>query len=453
MLWANATTIHWAKPMTVFTQVPNSLEQQWMPFTANRHFKANPRLITGAKGMYYTTHKGHQVLDASAGLFCVAAGHGRPEIAEAVHQALTELDYAPPFMYGHPASFELSRRLAAVTPGELNHLFYTNSGSESVDSALKIALSYHRARGEGQRTRFIGRERAYHGVNFGGISVAGIVNNRKAFGLVLPGVAHMRHTMLPEHKFTVGQPETGAELADDLQRFVDLHGGDNIAACIVEPIAGSAGCLVPPKGYLKRLREICDKHHILLIFDEVICGFGRTGKQFGADSFDVVPDMMTMAKALSNGVVPMGAVAVSDTIYETVTGAAPDGAIELFHGYTYSGCPVAAAAALATRDIFEREGLVERAAKMSPRFLEAVFALKDLPVVTDIRGYGLLAGIDLAPLEAPGLRGLAVLQQLYDGGLMTKLTGDTVLLSPPLVLEDAHIDEMMTKLREVLQTQ
>jgi len=438
---------------SVVTKVPNSLEEYWMPFTANRHFKANPRLITGAEGMYYTTHQGNKVLDGSAGLFCVAAGHGRREIAEAAQRTLMELDYAPPFQFGHPGTFELSRRIAALTPGDLNHVFYGNSGSEAVESALKIALAYHKARGEGQRMRLVGRERAYHGVNFGGISVAGLVNNKKAFGLGLPGVAHLRHTLLPEHKFTRGEPETGAELANDLQRLVDLHGADSIAACIVEPIAGSTGVLVPPKGYLKRLREICDKNHILLIFDEVICGFGRTGKQFGADSFGVVPDMITMAKALTNGVLPMGAVAVSDRIYETICNASPETSIELFHGYTYSGCPVATAAALVTRDIFEREGLVERAAKMAPRFQNALYSLEGLPVVTDIRGYGLLGGVDLAPLEGPGLRGLKVLQELYDAGLMVKLTGDCVLVSPPLVVEDSHIDELFGKLRDVLKRQ
>jgi len=438
---------------SVVTKVPNSLEEYWMPFTANRHFKANPRLITGAEGMYYTTHQGNKLLDGSAGLFCVGAGHGRREIAEAAQRTLIELDYAPPFQFGHPGTFELSRRLAALTPGDLNHVFYGNSGSEAVESALKIALAYHRARGEGQRMRLVGRERAYHGVNFGGISVAGLVNNRKAFGLGLPGVVHLRHTHLPEHKFTRGEPETGAELADDLQRLVDLHGGDTIAACIVEPIAGSTGVLVPPKGYLKRLREICDKHHILLIFDEVICGFGRTGKQFGADSFGVVPDMITMAKALTNGVLPMGAVAVSDRIYETICDAAPETSIELFHGYTYSGCPVATAAALVTRDIFEREDLVGRAAKLTPKFQDALYELKGLSVVTDIRGYGLLGGVDLAPLDGPGLRGLKVLQELYEAGLMVKLTGDCVLISPPLVAEEAHIDELFSKLRDVLKRQ
>ena len=323
---------------------PNSLEQYWMPFTSNRDFKSSPRIIEAAQGMYYTTNQGNQVIDGSAGLFCVAAGHGRREIADAAHQALIDVDFVPPFQHGHPRQFELARRIADVTPGDLNYVFFGNSGSEAVESALKVALAYHKARGEGSRTRLVGRERAYHGVNFGGISVAGMVNNRKAFGLGLPGVCHLRHTNLPEHKGQVGQPQSGAELADDLQRFVDLHGGENIAACIVEPIAGSIGCYVPPKGYLERLRQICDQHGILLIFDEVICGFGRTGHQFGADAFGVVPDMVTMAKALTNGVVPMGAVACSEKIFDAIAGAAPDWAIELFHGYTYSGCPVAAAA-------------------------------------------------------------------------------------------------------------
>ena len=439
--------------MNFIPPIPNSLEQHWMPFTANRHFKANPRILTGAKGMYFTTDHGDQVIDGSAGLFCVAAGHGRPEIAAAVNEALTKMDYVPPFQFGHPASFEVARRLASVTPADLDHIFFANSGSEAVDTALKIALAYHKAKGEGQRIRLVGRERAYHGVNFGGLAVAGMINNKKAFGPGVVGAVHMRHTHLPEHKFTVGQPETGAELADDLQRFVDLHGADSIACCIVEPIAGSTGALIPPKGYLQRLREICDKHGILLIFDEVICGFGRTGKQFGSDAFGVVPDMITMAKALTNGVVPMGAVAVNDKVHQTLMDAAPDAAIELFHGYTYSGCPVASAAALATRDIFEQEQLVERAAKMSPKFLEALYALKDLAIVTDIRGYGMLGGVDLAPLAQPGGRGMKVMQELYDAGCMVKMTGDCALVSPPLVAEEKHLDEIFTKLRGVLAKQ
>ncbi len=430
----------------------NTLEHYWMPFTANRDFKENPRLIVRAEGMYYTTHRGEKVLDASAGLFCVAAGHARREIADAVARQFAELDYSPPFQFSHPAAFELARQLSAILPDGINHVFFGNSGSEAVESALKISLAYHRARGQGQRSRLVGRERAYHGVNFGGISVAGLVKNREAFGLGLPGTVHMRHTWLPEQRFSRGEPEVGAELADDLQRLVELHGADNIAACIVEPIAGSWGCLVPPKGYLVRLREICDRHGILLIFDEVITGFGRTGKAFAADSFEVTPDMITMAKGLTNGNVPMGAVAVRDEIYETVINAAPEGQIELFHGYTYSGCPVAVAASLAVLGIYRDDGLFEHAAEMSPYFLDMVFALREFDVVTDIRGYGLLAAFDLAPDKAPGLRGYEVLQRLYAGGLVVKVTGDVVLLSPPLIAEREHVDEMGDKLRKMLGT-
>ncbi len=429
--------------MTEITKIPNSLEEYWMPFTANRDFKANPRLITGAKGMYYTTHRGDKVLDASAGLFCVAAGHGRKEIAEAVHKALTELDYCPPFQYAHPMSFELSRRLAALTPGDLNHIFYGNSGSEAVDSALKIALAYHRAKGEGQRTRLVGRELAYHGVNFGGLTVAGLVNNKRVFGPGLPGALHLRHTRLPEHKFVQGQPETGAELADDLQRMVDLHGADTIAACIVEPIAGSVGSLVPPKGYLQRLREICTQHDIVLIFDEVICGFGRTGKQFAADSFGVVPDMITMAKALTNGVVPMGAVACSDSIHETITGAAPEQAIELFHGYTYSAHPLACAAALAALDVYAEDDLFARAAALAPSWQDAIHSLKGRANVIDIRDIGLMGAVELEPRDgAPGARGFDVYMKCFETGLLVRQTGDTIAMSPPLIISEAQIGEL-----------
>ena len=428
----------------------NTLENFWMPFTANRDFKENPRLIVRAEGMHYWNHHGDKLLDGSSGLFCVAAGHARREIADAVARQFMELDYGPPFQFSHPAVFELSRRLAALLPDDLNHLFFTNSGSDAVDTALKIALAYHRARGEGQRLRFVGRERAYHGVNFGGISVAGMVRNREAFGPGLPGVCHMRHTWLPEQRFSRGQPETGAELADDLQRFVDLHGAETIAACIVEPIAGSVGCLVPPVGYLRRLREICDRHGIVLIFDEVITGLGRTGRAFAADSFEVAPDMITMAKALTNGNVPMGAVAVSDDIYQTVVEAADDNAIELFHGYTYSACPVAAAAALAALDIYRDEGLFERAGELSAHFLDTIFSLEGMAAVADIRGYGLLAAIELAPAGAPGARGAVALDRLYQAGLMTKVTGDAILLSPPLVAGRDHIDRIGEILRTVL---
>ena len=432
--------------------IANTLENQWMPFTANRDFKENPRLLARAEGMYYWDHQGRKIIDGAAGMFCVTAGHSRKEIAEAASRQLIELDYSPPFQFGHPAAFALSRRLSSILPGDINHVFFANSGSEAVDSALKINLAYHRARGEGQRMRFVGRERAYHGVNFGGISVAGMVKNREAFGLGLPGVMHLRHTLLPGQRFSRGEPEVGAELADDLQRLVELHGAENFACCIVEPIAGSVGCIVPPKGYLKRLREICDRHGILLIFDEVITGFGRTGKAFAADSFEVLPDMITMAKGLTNGNVPMGAVAVRDHIYETIVDAAPERSVELFHGYTYSGCPVASAAGLAALDIYDKEDLFARAAGMSPSFLDMVFALRELSIVTDIRGYGLLAGIDLAPDKSPGMRGYEVLQRLYEAGMIAKLTGDVVLLSPPLIVEESHIDEMDDKLRKVLSS-
>jgi beta-alanine--pyruvate transaminase len=438
--------------MNTVPQLANSLEEYWMPFTANRAFKANPRIMTGASGAYYTSHQGHQIIDGSSGLFCVAAGHGRKEIADAAHLTLMEMDYIPPFQHSHPKTFELARRIARITPGNLNHIFFTNSGSESVDTALKIALAYHKARGEGSRTRFVGREAAYHGVNFGGVSVAGMVNNKKAFGVGLPGVVHMRHTKLPEHDKVIGQPETGADRAEDLQRFVDLHGAENIAACIVEPVAGSVGCLVPPKGYLQRLREICDQHGILLIFDEVICGFGRMGTQFGADAFGVVPDMMTMAKALTNGVLPMGAVACDEKIFDGIAEATPEWAIELFHGYTYSGCPVACAAGLAVRDIFEREDIVGNAAKMSGPFLEAVGEIGSLPVVENLRAVGMLAGVDVAPLDgSPGKRGLKLIEEFYEEGVMTKLTGDCILIAPPLISNESHIDEIFTKIRNVLR--
>jgi beta-alanine--pyruvate transaminase len=421
-----------------------------MPFTSNRDFKAAPRLLAKGEGVYYWNERGNKIIDASSGLFCCAAGHGRPEIADAVAKQLRELDYAPPFQLGHPAAFELARRVAALAPDDLNYVFFTNSGSESVDTAIKIALAYHRARGEGQRVRFVSRERAYHGVNIGGLSLSGMRPNRETFGAVMPGIAHMRHTWLAENRFTKGQPAAGAELADDLQRFVDLYGTSTIAACFIEPIAGSTGVLVPPTGYLERVRDICDRHGILLVFDEVICGFGRTGKAFAAQSFCVTPDIMTMAKALTNGAQPMGAVAVSDKIYETIVNGAPEGAVEFFHGYTYSAHPAACAAGLAALEIYEREGLFERAAALSPYMLESVFALSDLPVITDIRGYGMLAGFDLAPAGKPGARGYDAQKRLFAAGLHIKFTGDSGIFAPALVAEKAHIDEMCTTLRQVL---
>lgn len=430
----------------------NTLEHHWMPFTANRDFKADPRLLVKGEGVYYWTHRGDKVLDGSSGLFCSPCGHARPEIAEAVYRQLQEMDYCAPFQLGHPGSFELARRVSAFTPEGIDRVFFVNSGSEAVDTAMKIAYAYHRARGQGQRTRFVSRERAYHGVNLGGISLAGLVKNREAFGTGLPGVAHMRHTWLPENRFVRGQPETGAELAEDLQRMVNLSGPDTIAACFVEPIAGSTGTLVPPKGYLERLREICDRYGILLVFDEVITGFGRTGKAFAAHSFNVVPDIMTMAKALTNGAQPMGAVAVRDEIYDTIVEAAPEAEIELFHGYTYSGHPAACAAGLATMDIYEKEKLFERAAELSDYFLDAMFALQDVPAVTDVRGYGLMAGIDVEPDRSrlPGQRGYAIQKRLYHAGLHIKFTMDSGIIAPPFVAEREHIDELVGILREVL---
>ncbi|NQV84634.1 MAG: aspartate aminotransferase family protein [Rhodospirillales bacterium] len=428
----------------------NSLEKQWMPFTANRDFKKDPRLVVRGEGIYYWDHKGGKILDGSSGLFCAAAGHCRPEIAEAVHKQLQENDFAPPFQMGHPGAFELAEKIARLTPDGIDHVFFTNSGSEAIDTALKIAMAYHRARGEGQRTRFVSRERAYHGVNIGGMSLSGMVKNREAFSGFMPGIVHMRHTWLEENRFAKGQPEHGAHLAEDLQRAAETYGGSTIAACFVEPIAGSTGVLVPPVGYLERLREICDAHGILLVFDEVICSFGRTGKAFAAQAFGVVPDIITMAKALTNGAVPMAAVAVQDEIYETVVGASPENAIEMFHGYTYSGHPVACAAGLATLDIYEKENLFERAAELSPYFLDQMHSLRDLGVVTDIRGYGLIAGFDVAAGDAPGQRGTQLQKDLFWSGLHVKFTGDTGIVAPPFIAEKEHIDQIIGLIREKL---
>ncbi len=429
-----------------------SLDEQWMPFTANRDFKSDPRIVVRAEGMYYWDDRGRKIIDASSGLFCVAAGHGRREIADAVHRQLVELDFVSPFMRAQPKSFELAARVAALTPGDLNRVFFVNSGSEAVDTAMKIALAYQQARGQPGRTMFVSRERAYHGVNFGGVALSGIVNNRRKFGPGVPGVVHMRHTHLKENLFTPGQGVHGAELADDLLRFVNLYGAENIAACFIEPIAGSTGCLVPPKGYLERLRSICDAHGILLVFDEVITGFGRTGAAFAGQSFGVIPDLMTMAKALTNAAQPMGAVAVSERIYDTVLGEAQEGAIEFFHGYTYSGHPAACAAGLATLDIYRDEKLFERANELTPYFQEAMFALRDCSQITDIRGYGLFAALDLASDGAPGRRGNLFQKKLFDHGLNLKMTGDSALVAPPLIAANEHIDEIARILRQALES-
>ena len=429
-----------------------SLDELWMPFTPNRDFKADPRIVVRAEGMYYWNDRGEKIIDASSGLFCVAAGHGRREIAEAVHRQLSELDFVAPFLRAHPKSFELASRIAELTPGDLNRIFFVNSGSESVDTAMKVALAYHQARGQSGRTMFISRERAYHGVNFGGVALSGIVNNRRRFGLGVPGVAHMRHTHLKENLFTPGEGVHGADLADDLTRFVNLYGAENIAACVVEPIAGSTGCLVPPKGYLARLRKICDTHGILLVFDEVITGFGRTGAPFAGQSFGVVPDIMTMAKALTNAAQPMGAVAVSERVHDTIMGAAQEGAIEFFHGYTYSGHPAACAAGLATLDIYRDEGLFERARALAPYFQDAMFSLRDASHVTDIRGYGMLAAFDVASDGVPGHRGHVLQKKLFDNGLNLKTTGDCALLAPPLIAEREHVDVIVDILRKTLSS-
>ena len=429
-----------------------SLDEYWMPFTPNRDFKSDPKMVVRAEGMFYWSDRGHKLIDASAGMFCVNAGHARKEIADAVHRQLSELDFIAPFLRGHPKSFELAQRVAELTPGDLNRIFFTNSGSESVDTAMKVALAYHQARGQGGRNMFVSRERAYHGVNFGGVSLSGMVNNRRKFGPSVPGVVHMRHTHLKENAFTRGEGAHGAELAEDLQRLVALHGAENIAACFVEPIAGSTGCLVPPRGYLKRLREICDQHGILLVFDEVICGFGRTGKTFAAQSFGVTPDLITMAKGLTNGAQPMGAVAISERIHDTIVAAAQDGAIEFFHGYTYSGHPAACAAGIATLDIYRKEGLFERAAELSPYFLDGLWSLRDMSAVADIRGYGMFAGVDLHPSGPPGTRGHLFQKQLFDNGLHLKTTGDCAIIAPPLIAEKQHIDTMVDILRKTLAT-
>ncbi len=433
-------------------RVPNDLGPFWMPFTANRQFKSKPRLFVGAKGMHYTTIEGRQVLDGTAGMWCCNAGHGHPKIVGAIQEQAAAMDYAPAFQMGHPKAFELAARVAALFPRDLDHVFFTNSGSESVDTALKIAIAYHRVRGEGTRTRLIGRERGYHGVGFGGISVGGIANNRKFFGPLLAGVDHLPHTHLPDkNAFTRGEPLHGAHLAEELERLVALHDASTIAAVIVEPVAGSTGVLIPPKGYLQRLREICSKHGILLIFDEVITGFGRLGASFAVDYFDITPDVVTMAKGLTSGTVPMGGVVVRKGIYDTfMTG--PEHAIELFHGYTYSAHPLACAAGLATLDVYAEEGMFENARALSGYWEDAVHALKGLPHVIDLRNLGLIAAIELEPIAGqPTKRAFDAFLRSYDKGLLIRTTGDIIALSPPLSITKRQIDEIFGKLGEVLR--
>ncbi len=422
-----------------------------MPFTANRQFKKAPRMFVGAKDMYYTTSDGKQVLDGTAGLWCVNAGHCRPKITEAIQKQAAELDYAPAFQMGHPKAFELANRLVDIAPKGMTNVLFTNSGSESVETALKVALAYHRVKGDGARSRLIGRERGYHGVNFGGISVGGIVTNRKMFGTLLTGVDHMPHTHdLARNAFTRGEPEHGANLADELERIVTLHDASTIAAVIVEPVAGSTGVLIPPKGYLQRLRNICDKHGILLIFDEVITGFGRVGTPFAADYFGVTPDIMVTAKGLTNGVIPMGAVFVKAEIHDAFM-QGPEHMIEFFHGYTYSGNPIASAAGLATLETYREEGLLTRGAELGDYWAEALHSLKDAPHVIDIRNIGLIGAIELEPIKGePTKRAFSAFLKAYDDGLLIRTTGDIIALSPPLIIEKQHIDEIVEKLRSVL---
>jgi beta-alanine--pyruvate transaminase len=427
------------------------LDAFWMPFTPNRRFKADPRIVTRAEGMFYYTADGRQILDGTAGLWCVNAGHCRPRIVEAIRRQAGELDYASSFNLGHPLPFEFARRVAELTPEGLDRIFFANSGSEAVDTSLKIALAYQRARGQGQRTRLIGRARAYHGVGFGGISVGGIVKNRMYFGSLLAGVDHLPHTHdLARNAFSRGLPEHGAELADVLEDLVALHDASTIAAVIVEPVAGSTGVLIPPKGYLERLRAICTKHDILLIFDEVITGFGRLGAPFAAERFGVTPDMITMAKGITNAAVPMGAVAVSRQVHDTMMERA-DAPIELFHGYTYSGHPLACAAGLATLDTYAEEGIFQRAADLSPYWEQAMHSLKDARHVIDVRNLGVIAGVELEPRPGkPTARAMEAFEACFDHGVMIRTTGDIIALSPPLIIEKSQIDQLVQTIRDQL---
>ncbi|MBL0171466.1 MAG: aspartate aminotransferase family protein [Gemmatimonadaceae bacterium] len=433
-------------------QASASLDALWMPFTNNRAFKAAPRLLVSAEGMYYQDADGRQVLDGVSGLWCVNAGHGRAEIVAAIREAAGVLDYAPGFQMGHPSSFALAERLAGFLPGTLDRVFFTTSGSEAVDTALKMALAYHRARGEPRRVAFIGRQRGYHGVGFGGISVGGIAPNRQAFeAQLLPHIDHLVHTHdLARNAFSRGQPPFGAELADDLERVVARHGADTIAAVIVEPVAGSTGVLIPPVGYLERLRALCDQHGILLIFDEVITGFGRTGAAFAATRFGVTPDVMTLAKGITNGSVPMGAVCVARAIHDTVVSQAAPG-IEFFHGYTYSGHPLAAAAGLAALHLYESEGLFARAALMAPHLESSIHTMRGHEHVVDVRNVGLVGAIELSPRDgAPGARAQEVFLECFRRGVLVRQTGDTIALAPPLIVSAAQIDELVGTVRDVL---
>ena len=430
------------------------LQALWKPFTANRQFKAAPRLLVSAKDMHYTTDDGRQVLDGSAGLWCVNAGHCRPRIVEAIKRQLDTMDYGPAFQMGHPGEFRVADLIAQLAPGDLDHVFFANSGSEAVDTALKIALAYHRARGEGHRNVLIGRERGYHGVGFGGISVGGIPANRKFYGSMLPRVDHMPHTHnLEKNAFSRGQPVWGAQLADDLEsRIIALHDASNIAAVIVEPVACSTGVLVPPIGYLERLRQICDKHGLLLIFDEVITGFGRSGRAFAAETFGVLPDMITFAKGVTNATIPLSGVIVRREIHNMVINSAPTDMVEFFHGYTYSGHPVATAAAEATLGLYHEEKLFDRVRELAPHFENAVHSLQGLPHVKDVRNFGLMAGIELEQRPGkPGARAFDAFLRCYEKGVLTRTTGDIIALSPPFIVTTQQIDEIAGTIAGVLR--
>jgi len=438
----------------IMTAVNRSMDSFWMPFTGNRAFKQNPRLVERAEGMFYYTPDGRQILDMVAGLWCCNAGHGHPKIVKAIQKQAAEMDYAPHFNFAHSAAFEVAEQLTEITPEGMNHVFFTNSGSESVDTALKIALAYQRERGKPSKTRLIGREKGYHGVGFGGISVGGIAANRMQFSAsMIPGVDHLPHThLIDQNAYSRGLPEHGVELADELENIIALHHASNVAAVIVEPVAGSAGVLIPPKGYLKRLREICDKHDILLIFDEVITGFGRLGSNFAAQAFDVVPDIITAAKGLTSGTVPMGAVFVQDKIYDEFMSKSGS-AIELFHGYTYSAHPLAVAACKATQEVYAEEGLFQRAAEMALKFEDALHSIKGEPHVIDIRNYGLMGAVEMQPIEGqPGARGMALMQKLFEAGVMARVTGDIIAFSPPLIVEDTHLEQTVETFKAQIRT-
>jgi beta-alanine--pyruvate transaminase len=433
---------------------PQDLESLWLPFTSNRAFKKKPRLVSRAEGMYYWTPEGKQILDGVAGLWCCNAGHNHPKIQAAIQKQAAEMDFAPHFNFAHPAAFEAAARLCEDTPEDIKHVFFTNSGSESVDTALKIALAYHRERGDSARTKLIGREKGYHGVGFGGISVGGIAPNRRQFSAsLLPGVDHLPHTHdLERNAFSRGLPDHGAERADVLEALAQLHHPSTIAAVIVEPVAGSAGVLLPPVGYLQRLREICDRHGILLIFDEVITAFGRLGSAYGSQALGVTPDIITTAKGLTSGTVPMGAVFVRDGIYDAFM-EGPGHAIELFHGYTYSAHPLAVAACKATQDVYRDEGLFERAGEMAPVFEEALHSLAGEPYVIDVRNYGLMGAVELQGIEGkPGERGLDAMIRAFEDGAMVRVTGDTLAFSPPLIIEETHIEQLLESVRRVLRS-